>query len=88
MRAEVDFLMEYHSTIVPIEVKAEQNLQAKSLKSYCNKHVPAVAVRCSMTPYFKQEHLATTLIDLPLYAVCNITRECRDAIDEKQASNA
>lgn len=88
MRAEVDFLMEYHSTIVPIEVKAEQNLQAKSLKSYCNKHVPAVAVRCSMAPYFKQERLATTLIDLPLYAVCNITRECRDAIDEKQASNA
>ena len=86
-RAEVDFLMECHASVVPIEVKAAQNLQAKSLKSYCNKYTPPVAVRCSMAPYYKQELQATTLINLPLYAVCHITQQCRDAINEQRSLN-
>lgn len=83
MRAEVDFLMEYGMSIVPIEVKAEQNLQAKSLKSYCAKYAPTVAVRCSMHDYHKQELDSYTLIDLPLYAICNMLPECRDVLNSE-----
>ena len=78
-QAEVDFLVECNSGIIPIEAKAEKNLQAKSLKTYCSKYRPGVAIRTSMSHYFRQEIKlpdskdATTskytLIDLPLYAL-------------------
>lgn len=80
MRAEVDFLLEFAMNIIPVEVKAELNLRAKSLKSYCDKYTPTVAVRCSMHSYYKQNTGSTTLIDLPLYAVGRITQECREVI--------
>ena len=84
-RAEVDFIIEHHLNIVPIEVKAEQNLQAKSLKSYCQKYAPTVAVRTSMHDYYKQQigtaEQAYTLVDLPLYAICNIAEECSEVIE-------
>ncbi len=60
--------------VVPVEVKAEHNLQAKSLKSYCKRYAPGVAVRCSMTPYH-ETHLpadavtGTTLLDVPLWGI-------------------
>lgn len=31
-RAEIDFLIQYQGEVIPIEVKAEENLQAKSLR--------------------------------------------------------
>lgn len=84
MRAEIDFLIQHHMTVIPIEVKAELNLQAKSLKSYCHQFSPTVAVRTSMHTYHRQvlssAGTPTTLIDLPLYAVCNLAEECRDCL--------
>lgn len=83
-RAEVDFLIEHQMNIVPIEVKAEQNLQAKSLKSYCQKYAPVVAVRTSMHSYYKQqignEEQQYSLVDLPLYAICTLAEECSELI--------
>ncbi len=85
LRAELDFLFHYNMEIVPVEVKAELNLQAKSLKSYCRKFTPSLAVRTSMHEYFRQEITVgegktTTLIDLPLYSLCTLKTECDDAL--------
>lgn len=63
--AELDFVIQKGSHIVPIEVKAAENLQAKSLKSYCQKYEPAYAIRTSMSDY-RQE---AWLINVPLYAI-------------------
>ncbi|MFN4145881.1 MAG: ATP-binding protein [Runella sp.] len=62
--AEVDFLLQRQNEIVPIEVKAEENLKAKSLKVFVDKYKPNRAVRCSMSPYRVQDWL----VNLPLYA--------------------
>lgn len=63
--AEVDFLIQQEGEIVPIEVKAEENLRAKSLKSFCQKYNPDSALRFSMSDYRKEDWL----INVPLYAV-------------------
>lgn len=67
---EVDFIIDTGEQIVPVEVKAEVNLKAKSLKTYREKFNPEVSVRTSMADYKKEEGL----IDLPLYAVEEICK--------------
>jgi len=66
--AEIDFMVQYNSLIVPIEVKAEENLQAKSLKVYVEKFKPKLAVRTSMSDFRKQDWLT----NLPLYAISEL----------------
>jgi predicted AAA+ superfamily ATPase len=63
--AEIDFVFQHGNDIVPVEVKAEENLRAKSLKSYCQKYLPRYAVRTSMSDFRKEEWL----INVPLYAI-------------------
>jgi hypothetical protein len=63
--AEVDFVIQYSGKVIPIEVKAEENLKAKSLQSYCQKYNPDVALRISMSDYREQDRL----INIPLYAL-------------------
>lgn len=63
--AEVDFVIQVNGRIVPVEVKAEINLQAKSLKVYIEKFFPDMAFRLSLSNYKKNN----LLYDLPLYAV-------------------
>jgi hypothetical protein len=63
--AEIDFLIDNGKEVIPMEVKAEVNLQAKSLKTYKEKYNPKISVRTSMTDY-KQENW---LLNLPLYGV-------------------
>ncbi|OLN27473.1 hypothetical protein DSOL_4550 [Desulfosporosinus metallidurans] len=41
--------------IVSLEVKAAENLQAKSLKSFCQKYQPKYAIRTSMLDYRHEE---------------------------------
>lgn len=65
---EVDFLIQKGRNIVPIEVKAEENLRAQSLKFYYEKFQPQYVVRTSMADYRNQEWL----INLPLYAISNL----------------
>jgi len=64
--AEVDFVVQSPQSIVPIEVKAETNLQAKSLRVYRDKFSPPLSVRTSLAPYEPQ---TGGLINLPLYAL-------------------
>jgi len=69
-RAEIDFLIQYSGQVVPIEVKAEENLQAKSLKSFCQKYSPSIAVRTSMSDFREEDWL----MNIPLYAIGEITQ--------------
>ena len=70
-RCEVDFLVDTGDNIVPVEVKAEVNLRAKSLREYVDKFSPDIAVRTSMQDYKKE----SWLVNLPLYAIENLTKE-------------
>jgi hypothetical protein len=63
--AEVDFVIDNGSDVIPVEVKAEVNLQAKSLKAYRDKFNPRRSIRTSMAGY-KDEGW---LLNLPLWAV-------------------
>lgn len=67
---EVDFLVDTGDTVVPVEVKAEVNLKAKSLRVYVEKYSPGIAVRTSMTDYKSEGWL----VNLPLYAIENLTK--------------
>ena len=67
---EVEFVVDTGERIVPVEVKAEINLKAKSLKTYREKFSPEVAVRTSMADYKKEDWL----VNLPLYAIDQIAR--------------
>jgi len=64
-RAEVDFIFKHGSDIFPLEVKAEENLQSKSLKVYNEKFNPPVCLRTSMRDYRRE----SWLINVPLYAI-------------------
>ena len=63
--AEVDFVLAQGDRVLPVEVKAERNLRAKSLRVYADKYSPALSVRVSMSPF----HTQPGLVDLPLYAI-------------------
>jgi len=69
--AEIDFLVDAGRRIVPIEVKAEANLKAKSLKIYHEKYKPEISVRTSMGDYRKEGWL----VNLPLWAIEVIEKE-------------
>ena len=62
---EVDFVIDVGDKAIPVEVKAEENLKAKSLKSYRDRFSPEISVRTSMADYRQDDRL----INLPLYAV-------------------
>lgn len=66
--SEVDFVVQINGLIVPVEVKAEENLQAKSLKVYMEKFSPMVSIRTSMSDFRKQGWLT----NLPLYALSKL----------------
>ncbi|GHS97093.1 ATPase [Bacteroidia bacterium] len=64
-KAEIDLLVQHEDQIVPIEVKAAENLQAKSLRSFCEKYKPQTAIRTSLSNY-RQESWMT---NVPLYII-------------------
>ena len=64
---EIDFLCQTDSGIVPIEVKAEVNVKAKSLATFARTYNGTItkALRFSMLPYVDQGWM----YNVPLYAV-------------------
>ena len=62
---EIDFLIQKGTNIVPIEVKAEENLKAKILRVYCDKFKPQIAIRTSMSNYREQDWM----VNVPLYVL-------------------
>lgn len=63
-QGEIDFLVQNNDEIIPIEVKAEENLQAKSLKCFIERNPSLHGVRLSMSSYRKQSWMS----NFPLYA--------------------
>lgn len=61
--AEVDFVGQFGTKIVPIEVKSGENVHAKSLRVYREAYQPELAVRMSM----KELELNDGLLNIPLY---------------------
>ena len=70
--AEVDFIFQYKSGIWPLEVKAEENLKAKSLKVYSEKYQPSISIRSSLSDY----RCENWLLNLPLYGISQILAGC------------
>lgn len=64
-RGEIDFLLQYEAEVIPVEVKAEENLQSKSLRTFTDKHPLLHGIRYSMSNYREQDWLT----NYPLYAV-------------------
>lgn len=62
---EIDFLIQLDGSVVPIEVKAEENLKAKSLRRFVEENASERAYRISMSD-FREE---SWMINLPLFAV-------------------
>ena len=68
-RAEIDFVFQHKNEIVPLEVKAEENLKAKSLRVFVDKFKIKKALRTSMNKYRKESWLT----NIPLYGIENIS---------------
>ena len=62
---EIDFLLQQDGKIIPVEVKAEENLKSKSLKSFVAKHPGTHGIRFSMSGYMEHDWLT----NVPLYGV-------------------
>ena len=62
---EIDFLIDNGEEVIPVEVKAERNLTAKSLKTYREKYSPAHSLRISMADYSQEDGLE----NIPLYSL-------------------
>jgi predicted AAA+ superfamily ATPase len=61
--AEVDFVIQRNGEIIPIEVKAETNVRAKSFKFFCDRYPVTHAVRLSMLAYKEEDWM----VNIPLY---------------------
>jgi len=64
-KGEVDFLVQVQEKVIPIEVKAEENLKSKSLKAFVEKYKLNTSIRISMSNY-RKEHI---LLNYPLYGL-------------------
>lgn len=62
---EVDFLIQENGMVIPIEVKAEENLRARSLRQFVADYSSSEAYRLSMSSYRKESWMT----NLPLYAI-------------------
>ncbi len=65
---EIDFLVQLSGDIIPIEVKAAENLRAKSLVAYAEKFNPSIAIRTSLSDYRQEDWL----VNIPLYAISSL----------------
>ncbi len=66
-QAEIDFIIQTDSNVVPIEVKATENVRAKSMREYIRNHPEnsLKGLRISMLGYKEQDWMT----NIPLYAI-------------------
>lgn len=67
-KLEVDFVVQHNGKVTPIEVKAEENLRSKSLKTFMSSHTDLMAIRFSMSKYKEQEWMK----NVPLYGIPSV----------------
>lgn len=65
--AEIDFVVETSERVIPIEVKAEKNVRARSMSTYIANHqeLALKGIRLSMLPYVDQGWME----NVPLYSI-------------------
>ena len=61
---EIDFLLQTANRIIPTEVKAEENVKSKSLRTFIQEHDNLKGLRFSMRPYVDQGWMK----NVPMYA--------------------
>ena len=66
-RSEIDFLVQSDEGTFPIEVKAEENLRSKSLRTFAGKYPDVDPLRFSMSPF----RVESWMRNIPLYALQN-----------------
>ncbi|MFN0213527.1 MAG: ATP-binding protein [Saprospiraceae bacterium] len=66
--AEIDLLVQFQNEIVPIEVKAEENLKSKSLKVFFEKFKPMRSIRTSMSRHREQDWMT----NVPLFGIAAV----------------
>ena len=66
--SQIDYITQIGKYNIPIEVKAETNLQAKSLKTFINKYDSKINIRVSGAEYKEEE----TICNIPLYLVSKL----------------
>ena len=64
-QVELDFVVQTDSRVVPVEVKAEENVRSKSLRTFIERNRELVGLRFSMKPYINQQWME----NVPLFAV-------------------
>lgn len=77
--SELDFVIQTDDCIVPLEVKAEENLQAKSLKVFMQKYGVKFAVRTSMSGFREQDWLT----NFPLYNIGNLNQYLKERYNSR-----
>lgn len=65
--AEVDFITDWESVLMPIEVKSADNTKAKSLHTFCQRYQPRIAVRSSLKNVGDNMDGSTHVWSIPLY---------------------
>jgi uncharacterized protein len=73
--AELDFIVQYGDKIIPIEVKASQNVKSRSLGVYREKYDPEISIRISLRNLRKDGKL----LNIPLYMLWNIDMLIRES---------
>ncbi len=63
-RIEIDFVVQIGANVYPVEVKAEENVKSKSMKTFLQKHPDLQGIRLSMKNHILQDRLEC----IPLYA--------------------
>lgn len=71
--AELDFLFEEDGNVIPVEVKAATNTQAKSFKQFCKKYQSKTGFKLSLKNIAENDCEGTNAVSLPLYLLWNIS---------------
>ncbi|MBT4715431.1 MAG: DUF4143 domain-containing protein, partial [Candidatus Marinimicrobia bacterium] len=69
-RAEVDYLVQYENSIIPIEVKSSENIKGRSLNEYTKLHEPPLRIRFSL----RNLEFREGLLNIPLFMADLTTR--------------
>ncbi|MDR2543516.1 MAG: ATP-binding protein [Treponema sp.] len=68
-KAEVDFVIQMGDKVIPLEVKAEKNLKAKSLKVYTDFYKPQIVIISSLEDLKQRDSSSGFVWDIPLYMI-------------------
>ncbi len=67
--AEIDFIIQTDGYVIPVKVKANTNIQAKSLKTYREKFQPEKSIRTSLADF----EINNGLYNIPLFMIGKIS---------------